>query len=132
MTQTNWRFSGLVALCLAAGCVLAALPARGQDADDAAPKIKKSGGFSIGPKGYGQGDLRFFPNWDVAEPELRNDSAEVTRLRIGVQGDWHRLSFELEGDPTEEGSTSDKLKSEDPILRVIRPDVSGCLTGLSD
>jgi len=55
--------------------------------------------FRVHLAGYIQGDLRSFRNWDGPEGA---DTAEVRRLRIGVEGKWKRLSFELSVDPRSE------------------------------
>jgi phosphate-selective porin OprO/OprP len=46
--------------------------------------------------GYVQGDARSFRNWEA--PDGVEDT-ELRRLRVGLEGKWKRLSFELSLDP---------------------------------
>ena len=53
------------------------------------------------PPGYVQFDWRGYPEWPI-EPgggRLEFDTFEVRRARIGVDGRWRRLSFEVAVDP---------------------------------
>jgi len=63
-------------------------------------KWKKKGEFEIGLSGYGQLDFGSFLNWEPGDPEqgLANDDFDVPRLRIGIDGEWRRLSFEFQGE----------------------------------
>jgi len=54
--------------------------------------------FRLNLTGYVQFDFATFPNWEV-EPGLRRESSELRRARIGVEGKWRRLHFELDVDP---------------------------------
>jgi phosphate-selective porin len=48
--------------------------------------------------GYGQLDLRSFRNWsDPSEPPLE-DGVFVERARLGLEGQWRKVSFEVQGD----------------------------------
>jgi phosphate-selective porin len=57
-----------------------------------------SGDFEIGLSGYVQEDLRSYRDWSPAEPK----TSELRRLRIGAEGKWKRLSFEVDVDPRQE------------------------------
>ena len=57
--------------------------------------------FEVNPRGYVQFDWRGYPEWPI-EPgtgRLEFDTFEVRRARIGVDGRWRRLSFEISLDP---------------------------------
>jgi phosphate-selective porin len=54
-----------------------------------------SGDFEVGLAGYVQEDLRSYRDWTPAEPM----TSELRRLRIGAEGKWKRLSFEVDVDP---------------------------------
>ena len=56
------------------------------------------GDFDLGLKGYVQEDLKSYPNWD-ANPVYRDPRSSLRRVRIGIEGGWRRLSFDIEGDP---------------------------------
>jgi phosphate-selective porin len=48
--------------------------------------------------GLAQWDLRGYPGWQV-DDGLRNQRSELPRrLRLGVEGRWKRLAFEVDGD----------------------------------
>jgi phosphate-selective porin OprO/OprP len=80
-----------------------------------------SAGFEIRLAGYVQADLRSFQDWQVgdgSDPTLRADESEWRRLRVGIEGEWRRLSFEFDVDPAfDEG---DELKDARLGLRVAR------------
>jgi phosphate-selective porin len=79
------------AIALLAG----AIAARSAAADDLLRW--KSGDFKLKGIGFIQGDFRAFPGWDVDPdtPGLRADSADVRRMRIGVEGSYKKLDGEL-------------------------------------
>ena len=57
--------------------------------------------FEVAPRAYVQFDWRGYPEWPI-EPgggRLQFDTFEVRRARIGVDGRWRRLSFEVAVDP---------------------------------
>ena len=57
--------------------------------------------FEVAPRGYVQFDWRGYPEWPI-EPgggRLQFDTFEIRRARIGVDGRWRRLSFEVAVDP---------------------------------
>jgi phosphate-selective porin OprO/OprP len=56
------------------------------------------GDFEIGLAGYAQEDFRSFRDWTPVDPR----TSELRRLRIGVEGRWKRLSFEVDVDPRSE------------------------------
>jgi phosphate-selective porin len=79
------------------------------------------GGFRLALRGYAQADFRSFPDWTAGDEDtgsLRADEFEWRRLRIGLEGRWKRLSFEVDVDPAfEEG---DELKDAWLSLRLDR------------
>jgi hypothetical protein len=57
--------------------------------------------FEVSPRGYVQFDWRGYPEWPI-EPgggRLKFDTFEIRRARIGIDGRWRRLSFEVAVDP---------------------------------
>jgi len=62
-------------------------------------KVTSPGGdFELGLSGYLQEDFRSYRDWSPAEPK----TSELRRLRIGVEGKWKRLSFQVDVDPRKE------------------------------
>jgi len=62
-------------------------------------KLKSPGGdFEIALAGYAQEDFRSYRDWTLVDA----DTSELRRLRIGVEGKWKRLSFEVDVDPRKE------------------------------
>lgn len=59
-----------------------------------------AGDLRVRATGYVQLDLRAYPNWEGTE-EIRNDSIEFRRVRLGAEGEFRRLSFELDFDPND-------------------------------
>jgi hypothetical protein len=57
--------------------------------------------FEFSPRGYVQLDWRGYPGWDVptGSGRLNHEPLEVRRARVGFDGQWRRLSFELTVDP---------------------------------
>ena len=80
-----------------------------------------SAGFKIALKGYVQADFRSFQDWTAGDEEtgdLRADEFEWRRARIGLEGEWRRLSFEVDVDPAfDEG---DELKDAWADLRLAK------------
>jgi phosphate-selective porin OprO/OprP len=80
-----------------------------------------SAGFRLAVRGYVQADFRSFHDWTAGDEEtgsLRADESEWRRLRIGLEGRWRRLSFEVDVDPAfDEG---DELKDAWLSLRLAR------------
>jgi phosphate-selective porin OprO and OprP len=63
---------------------------------------KPSAGFKIALKGYVQADLRSFQDWtaeDASGGSSLPPDFEWRRARIGFEGNWQRLSFEMTVDP---------------------------------
>lgn len=86
-------------------------------AEDWQPRLKR-GGWEIGLNGYVQYDARDYPNWDLEDETLRNDTSEFPRrLRVGIDGEWKRLSFELQFDPND---SSEHLKDAWVELKVSK------------
>jgi phosphate-selective porin len=105
--STAVRTAAAAAVLALAPCVLAAegwtfgrgLRLRNRDAD-----------VQIGIRGYGQVDFLSFLNWQEADPDgsLTDDEADVRRARLGLDGEWRRVSFQFEGDFTsDEGNLKD-------------------------
>ena len=78
-------------------------------------------GFKVSLEGYLQADLRSFHGWPPENEEgrvLPADEFDWRRMRIGVEGEWRRLSFEFQVDPAfDEG---DELKDATVGLRITR------------
>lgn len=97
-----------IRIALALYCAVWVPPgaADAQDVQDAQAETADAGstdGFTIAPRGYVQFDWRGFPDWTVAAGtgRLDRDTLEVRRARVGVDGEWGRLSYELTVDPAE-------------------------------
>jgi phosphate-selective porin len=81
-----------------------------------------SAGFKIALKGYVQADFRSFEDWTAGDEDssnLRADEFEWRRLRIGVEGEWRRLSFEFAVSP--EFDEDDELKTTSIGVRLAKP-----------
>jgi phosphate-selective porin OprO/OprP len=117
---------------LVAASFLIAPEARGQDKKKAEPPppgwtVKPfsvenaAAGFRVALRGYVQADFRSFQDWTAGDEDsgsLRADEFEWRRLRVGLEGEWKRLSFELDVDPAfDEG---DELKDAWLDLRLAR------------
>jgi phosphate-selective porin OprO and OprP len=80
-----------------------------------------SAGFRLALRGYVQADFRSFPEWPAGDEDgssLHADEFEWRRLRIGLEGEWKRLSFEVDVDPVfEEGG---ELKDAWVSLRLAK------------
>jgi len=81
----------------------------------------KAAGFQVALAGYAQSDVRWFRDWQVGDGTdgtLRAEEFEWRRLRIGIEGEWRRLSFEIDVDPAfDEG---DELKNAWLGLRLTK------------
>ena len=57
--------------------------------------------FTIAPRAYVQFDRRGYPEWDVlpGTGRLNHDTLEMRRVRVGVEGQLRRVSFEVTIDP---------------------------------
>jgi phosphate-selective porin len=84
---------------LAVGVVLFLAPAA-VDAEEPWEPVFRAGDLRIRATGYVQLDLRAYPNWETVE-DFRSDAFEFRRARFGAEGDFHRLSFELDFDPAD-------------------------------
>jgi phosphate-selective porin OprO/OprP len=120
--------AGAVAL-LASACLLAS-DAGAQEKKKSPPpgwQVKPfaienpSAGFRLSLRGYVQADFRSFPEWPAGDEDgssLHADEFEWRRLRIGLEGEWKRISFEVDVDPVfEEGG---KLKDAWVSLRLAK------------
>lgn len=60
-----------------------------------------SSDFEISPRGYVQFDWREYPDWIVprGSNRLNREQLEVRRARVGVDGRWKQVSFEVTVDP---------------------------------
>jgi phosphate-selective porin len=80
-----------------------------------------SADFRIALQGYVQADFRSFPEWPAADEDgsgLHADEFEWRRFRVGLEGEWKRLSFEVDVDPVfEEGG---ELKDAWLSLRLAK------------
>jgi phosphate-selective porin OprO/OprP len=78
-------------------------------------------GFRLALQGYIQADFRSFQDWTAGDEDtgsLRADEFEWRRLRIGLEGKWKRLSFEVDFDPAFEDG--DELKDAWVNLRLAK------------
>ena len=109
--------------------------AAAQEKPPAKPKAKPKEGWKVEPfsitndaagirivlAGYAQAEFHSFRDWQVGDgtdDTLRADEFEWRRLRIGLEGQWRRLMFEVDVDPAfDEG---DELKDAWLGLRVAR------------
>jgi phosphate-selective porin len=84
---------------LAAGCVAGAASTALAQAVE--PSTSQNTDFEIAPRGYIQFDWRGFPDWPTTPGtgRLTYDTFEVRRARVGVDGSWGRLSYDLTVDP---------------------------------
>jgi phosphate-selective porin len=77
-------------------------------------------GLTVRLTGYLQGDARSFRNWEAGDEDtglLRSDATELRRLRLGFEGEWKRLGFEVDFDPLDDG---DHLKDAYVDLKIAR------------
>jgi phosphate-selective porin len=83
-----------------------------------------SADFRFALTGYVQADFRSFPDWPAADDQtgsLHAEEFEWRRLRIGVEGRWKRLTFEVDADPVfEDFDEGDALKDAWLSLRLAR------------
>jgi len=74
-------------------------PVAAQNAPEEPPRPAPR--FEVNPRAYVQFDWRGYPDWPI-EPgggRLEFDTFEIRRARIGVDGRWRRVSFEIALDP---------------------------------
>ena len=74
----------------------------------------KAAGFEIGVAGYAQIDYIDFLNWqsrDESQP-LESPDWNPTRLRLGVEGEWRRLSWEFQGDFGDVANFQDDVETQ--------------------
>lgn len=81
--------------------IVLAVPALGQDAQDAESKSRPKPLFELQPDGYIQLDWRGYPDSPVTpgSGRLRFDTFEVRRLRAGVDGQFRGIRYEVKVDP---------------------------------
>lgn len=60
--------------------------------------------FEVAPRGYVQFDWRGYPDWPIAPGggRIEYDTFDVRRARVGLDGRWRRLSFEVTLDPQDD------------------------------
>jgi phosphate-selective porin len=75
-------------------------------------------GFRLALTGYVQADFRSYEDWTVATPVLRADESGWQRARLGVEGRWHRVSFQVDFAPALD--PDDELKDAWAELRIAR------------
>jgi phosphate-selective porin OprO and OprP len=124
-TATASRRHVLAAAVLAAVCAPGPLVAQeGWQRDGFA--LKKGKDTRIGLAGYVQGDLLSRRDFGVDDedadntPTLNETTASLGRLRIGLYGEWKRLSFEATVDPEDEGSELKDLYGELKVAKALR------------
>jgi hypothetical protein len=87
-----------VGLLLLVSLLAASRPAAAQDTEGSA---QQRSAFEVAPRGYVQFDWRGYPDWPIAPGggRIEYETFEVRRARVGVDGRWRRLSFEVAVDP---------------------------------
>jgi hypothetical protein len=89
------------------GCLLLLVrPAAAQQTPGETP-ARSTPTFEIAPRGYVQVDWRGYPDW-TATPgsgRLNRDTLELRRARVGLDGRWRALSFEVTIDPQDTDGT---------------------------
>jgi phosphate-selective porin len=86
-------------------------------------RLEHASGARIGLTGYVQGDLRSPRDVFVADDEeagLDDTVTDVHRLRIGIDGEWKRLSFQAQVDPQDEGEHLKDLWAEVRLHKGLR------------
>ena len=81
----------------------------------------KAAGFELRLSGYLQADFRSYHDWQVGDgtdDSLRADEFEWRRLRVGLEGEWRRLVFEVDVDPAFD--PGDQLKDARLGLRFAK------------
>lgn len=104
-------------IALLAVVLLAPAAASAQDAEPPAPA------FEIAPRGYVQLDWRGYPDWNVVTGtgRLNHEPFEVRRARVGVDGRWGRVSFELTIDPQDgDGVIAKDAYAQVRVSRALR------------
>ncbi len=79
----------------------------------------KKADFKLKLAGYFQSDFRSYPNWEAGDEDtgpLRSDSADIRRGRVGLEGNWKKLEYELDIDWTQPGRHLIKDGEPDPYL----------------
>lgn len=115
--------------------LLAGAPAHGDDAKqtDARSERPAAGwsvrpfaiddeqaGFHVGLTGYVQADFRSYQGWSAAE-DARYPTAGWRRVRVGIEGRWQRLRFQLDVAPVlQPGKELQDAWLELRILRELR------------
>jgi len=83
----------------------------------------RSADFRLALQGYVQADFRSFPDWPSGEDGagLHADGFEWRRIRIGVDGRWKELSWQLDVDPASQDIREGKaLRDAWVSLRLTR------------
>jgi phosphate-selective porin len=115
---------GIARACAVAGLAIlgASSPAiaqQGWDFGTDGIRLRK-GAFRLNVGGYVQVDFRAFHDWEAGDEDtgiLRSDPVELRRLRLGLEAEYKRLSFEFDADPQDEG---DELKDLIGSLRLAK------------
>ena len=74
--------------------------------------------FRVALTGYVQADFRSYHDWTVATPDLRAEDSQWQRARVGLEGHYGRLSFQVDVAPAFD--PDDELKDAWAELRVAR------------
>ena len=73
------------------------------------------GDFRFTPAGYIQGDFRSFHDWEAGDEDtgnLRGETSELRRLRLGFELEYRKLSIEVDVDPRDDGDELKDLYAE--------------------
>jgi phosphate-selective porin OprO/OprP len=88
--------------------------------------LKRGKDIQVGLAGYVQGDMRSRRDFGVDDedaentPTLNETTFYFQRVRIGLEGEWKRFSFEAMADPADEGSELKDLFGELRIAKGLR------------
>ena len=89
----------------------------------AQPAAPADATFEIAPRGYVQFDWRAYPDWSIptGTGRLNHDTFEIRRARVGTEGRWRGVSFEVTVDPGDDDGVFVKdAYAEVRVSRAIR------------
>lgn len=81
------------------------------------------GDFRLAPAGYVQGDFRSFHDWEAGDEDtgnLRSDTRELRRLRLGIELEYKAFSLELDVDPHDDGDELKDLYADLKLHRALQ------------
>jgi phosphate-selective porin len=81
------------------------------------------GDFRFAPAGYIQGDFRSFHDWEAGDEDtgnLRGETSELRRLRLGFELEYKWLGLEVDVDPRDDGDELKDLYADLKLHRSFR------------